>query len=156
MATTNRVNLISLYQIPIRRFGPRQHGFVQLTRFLKVKRVECGRPHLLRRFRSTRGANISFGPPTCLFTEISNKYREMAPLEGITSAKVYQMAGILLAVTSLWLGLESLYRGLTQSPPDVLLGVDTNILWGVYWILAALFWAFLYRRLVRREATASE
>jgi hypothetical protein len=80
----------------------------------------------------------------------------MAPLEGITSVKVFKAMGILLVLTSLVQGIVLLYLGLTQPPDEVIFGVNDDILTGAWWLLSAVIWAFVYRHIVRHEATATQ
>lgn len=80
----------------------------------------------------------------------------MAPLEEVTSARVYQILGVALVVSSVALGITSLYYGLTRPPDEVFFGVDSEIVTGVWWLLSAVVWAVLYRRIVRHEATVDE
>lgn len=80
----------------------------------------------------------------------------MALFDGITSASVYRLLGVLLVVSSLWLGVDSLYQGLTHPPTDLFFGIDTDILTGVWWLVTAVVWAVLYQRFVRHEVTVTD
>ena len=80
----------------------------------------------------------------------------MAPLEGITSANVYKAIGIFSVLMFLGMGISSLYVGFTQPPDGLIFGVDDDILMGLWWLLSAIGWGFVYRHLVRREAAIAE
>ena len=80
----------------------------------------------------------------------------MAPLEGITSVRVYKAIGTLTVLMALAMGISSLYLGYTRPPDDLVFGVDADILVGFWWLLSAIGWAFVYRRLVQREAAVAE
>ena len=80
----------------------------------------------------------------------------MAPLEGITSARVHKAIGIFTVLMALGMGISSLYLGYTHPPDDLVLGVDDDILVGFWWLLSAIGWAFVYRHLVQREAAIAE
>lgn len=80
----------------------------------------------------------------------------MAPLEGITTANVYKAIGVFSFLLALGLGLSSLYLGFTQSPDDLIFGIDDDILKGLSWLLIAVFWALLYHRIESHEAATAE
>lgn len=80
----------------------------------------------------------------------------MAPFEGLTAVKVYKAAGIFLVVTTLVNGILSLYLGLTHPPDDVLFGIEGDIWAGLVWLFSAIVWTYLFRRVVRQEASLDE
>ena len=77
----------------------------------------------------------------------------MAPFESLTSVNVYRVLGILAVLWSLGLGLVSLYHGISHPPNDIVFGMDDDVSSGVWWLFSAMIWAYVYRHIVRQEAS---